>query len=494
MITKRHIMNKLSCFKLATFLILLSLLSCEQEEERPNIVFIMADDLGWADLPVYGNGFNEAPNITRLAAEGMRFDNAYAACPVCSPTRASIQSGQYPARIGVTDFITGHWRPYEEVTVPINKTQYLPLENITFAEKLQEAGYATGYFGKWHLGRGEFFPTNQGYDEQVVYDGGGFFNYGSRMDPPRDIPEGKVLSEALTDMSLSFIEQNREKPFLLFLSHYDVHVQLDAQQELIDKYLVRDKVDGYPGNAVYAAMIENIDNSVGRIVTRLSELGLSENTIVFFFSDNGGLVSRFDKIPLHAKSKLHIYEGDTMQYIATSNAPLRAEKGTVYEGGIREPLIIKWPGKVEAGSLNHSVITSVDFYPTILELAGILPDPTQKMDGESLFNIITNSIVNYVRPVFWHYPVYHHDVPASVVRYGDYKLIENLVNGSLELYDLSSDISESNNLAESMPEKALELHKLLKAWQQDVKAEFPEPNPNFDPGRRYEWGKHPDRK
>ncbi len=494
MITKIHIMNKLSCLKIVAFLILLSLISCSQEKEPPNIVFILADDLGWADLPVYGNGFNEAPNITKLAAEGMRFDNAYAACPVCSPTRASIQSGQYPARIGVTDFITGHWRPYEEVIVPINKTQYLPLENITFAEKLQEAGYATGYFGKWHLGSGEFFPTNQGYDEQVVYDGGGFFNYGSRMSPPQEIPEGKVLSEALTDMGLSFIEQNKEKPFLLFLSHYDVHVQLDAQQELIDKYLAKEKSDTYPGNAVYAAMIENIDNSVGRIVKRLSELGLSENTIVFFFSDNGGLVSRFDKIPLHAKSKLYIYEGDTMQYIATSNLPLRAEKGTVYEGGIREPLIIKWPGKVQAGSLNHSVITSVDFYPTILELAGVLPDPTQKMDGGSLVNIITKSLENYDRPVFWHYPVYHHDVPASVVRNGDYKLIENLVNGSLELYDLSSDISESKDLAKSMPDKALELYKLLKAWQQDVKAEFPEPNPNFDPLRRYEWGKHPDRK
>ena len=487
-------MKKLDSLKIVTFLIIISLFSCKQEKERPNIVFIMADDLGWADLPVYGNGFNEAPNITKLAAEGMRFDNAYAACPVCSPTRASIQSGQYPARIGVTDFITGHWRPYEEVIVPINKTQYLPLENITFAEKLQEAGYETGYFGKWHLGSGEFFPTNQGYDEQVVYDGGSFFNYGSRMSPPQEIPEGKVLSEALTDMSLSFIDKNKEKPFLLFLSHYDVHVQLDAQQELIDKYLVKENADAYPGNAVYAAMIENIDNSVGRIIERLSELGLSENTIVFFFSDNGGLVSRFDKIPLHAKSKLHIYEGDTMQYIATSNAPLRAEKGTVYEGGIREPLIIKWPGKVQAGSLNHSVISSVDFYPTFLELAGVLPDPIQKMDGESMANIITNSIENYNRPVFWHYPVYHHDVPASVVRNGDFKLVENLVNGSLELYDLSSDISESKNLAESMPDKTLELYKLLRDWQQDVKAEFPKPNPNFDPARRYEWGRHPDRK
>lgn len=482
------------------FLIVISLFiynGCSSPQEgndnTPNIVFILADDLGWADLPVYGNKFNEAPNITKLAEEGMRFDNAYAACPVCSPTRASIQSGQYPARVGVTDFITGHWRPYEEVIVPKNRTQYLPLENITFAEKLKEAGYATGYFGKWHLGWGEYIPTNQGYDEQVVYNGGGFFGYGPGMDPPKEFPEDKVLSEALTDLSISFIERNKDKPFLLFLAHYDVHVQLDARQALIDKYLAKEKVEGYPSNVVYAAMIEHVDNSVGRIEAKLEELGLAENTVVIFFSDNGGLVSRFDKVPLHAKSKLHIYEGDTMQYIASSNAPLRAEKGTVYEGGIREPFIVKWPGKVKEGSLNHSVVTSVDFYPTFLELAGVEPDPNQKLDGNSLVDIITNGKENYDRSVFWHYPVYHHDVPASVIRKGDFKLIENLVDGSLELYNLVNDIGETQNLASSMQEKTSELHDLLKAWQKDVKAEFPIPNPDFDPEKRYEWGRHPDR-
>ena len=462
-------------------------------DNPPNIVFILADDLGWADLPAYGNKFNEAPNITKLAQEGMKFDNAYAACPVCSPTRASIQSGQYPARVGITDFITGHWRPYEKVIVPKNRTQHLPLENITFAEKLKEAGYATGYFGKWHLGWGEHIPTNQGYDEQVVYNGGGFFGYGPRMDPPKEFPEEKVLSEALTDLSISFIERNKDKPFMLFLAHYDVHVQLDAQPELIDKYLSKEKVDGYPSNAVYAAMIEHVDNSVGRIEAKLEGLGLAENTVVIFFSDNGGLVSRFDKIPLHAKSKLHIYEGDTMQYIASSNAPLRAEKGTVYEGGIREPFIVKWPGKVANASLNQSLVTSVDFYPTFLELAGLTPDPNQILDGKSFVDLITKGQKNYDRPVFWHYPVYHHDVPASVIRKGDFKLIENLVVGSLELYNLADDISETQNLAASMQDKTSELYGLLKAWQKDVKAEFPIPNPDFDSEKRYEWGRHPDR-
>lgn len=457
----------------------------------PNIVFILADDLGWADLPVYGNKFNEAPHISKLAEEGMRFDNAYAACPVCSPTRASIQSGQYPARVGITDFIRGHWRPFEEVIVPINRTQYLPLENITFAEKLKEAGYSTAYYGKWHLGHNEYTPVNQGYDEQVVYNSGGFFGYGENMDPPQDFPDDKVLSEALTDLGISFIERNRDKPFFLFLAHYDVHVQLDAQQELIDKYLAKERAAGYTCNAVYAAMIENVDNSVGRVEASLEKLGLAKNTVVIFFSDNGGLVSRFDKIPLHAKTKLHIYEGDTMQYIATSNAPLSREKGTVYEGGIREPLIVKWPGKVKEGRLNHSVISSVDLYPTFLELAGIEPDPSQVLDGVSFLDIISTDKEDYERPVFWHYPVYHHDVPAGAVRKGDFKLIENLVDGSLELYDLSKDISESVNLAESMPGKVKELYDILKAWQKDVGAEFPVPNPEFDPARRYEWGRHP---
>ncbi len=467
-------------------------LSNEKDDSLPNFVFILADDLGWSDLPVYGNKFNEAPNITKLADEGMKFDNAYAACPVCSPTRASIQSGQYPARVGITDFITGHWRPYEETTVPINRTQYLSLENITFAEKLKEVGYANGFFGKWHLGWGDFIPTNQGYDEQVVYNGGGFFEFGSRTDPPTDFPEDKILSEALTDLSISFIERNKDKPFFLFLAHYDVHVQLDAQQELIDKYLAKEKVKGYPSNAVYAAMIENIDTSVGRVEAKLEELGLSEKTIVIFFSDNGGLESRFDKIPLLAKSKFHVYENDTLLYLATSNSPLRAEKGTVYEGGIREPLIIKWPGNVQKGSINHFVVTSVDFYPTFLELAGVATDPNQVLDGISLVDNLINSKESYERPIFWHYPVYHHDVPASVIRKGDFKLIENLVNSSLELYNLSEDLGETINLVRSKPEKASELYKLLQEWQQDVKAEFPVRNPNFDPLKRYEWAKHPD--
>jgi len=410
------------------------LIGCKQTRESseppgsPNIVFILADDLGWADLPAYGNTFNEAPHIDKLASEGVRFTNAYAACPVCSPTRASIQSGQYPARVGVIDFITGHWRPYEEVIVPKNRTQYLPEEIVTIGEALNDAGYATGYFGKWHLGNNpEHHPLSQGYDEANV--GQGYYNVS--FNPPRETNSPKRLSELLTDFGESFIENNKDNPFFLFIAHYDVHVQLDADQELIDKYLNKERKDNYPGNAVYAAMIEHLDRSVGRIVAKLEEAGLEENTIVIFYSDNGGLIGRFDKIPLLAKDKLSIYENNPLQYIASSNAPLRAEKGTVYEGGIREPLIVKWPARIKSGSVNEALVTSVDFYPTLLEIAGAEQPEGQVLDGKSLMPELLENKFDPERAIFWHYPVYHHDVPAGAVRKGDWKLIENQVSGKV---------------------------------------------------------------
>ena len=462
---------------------------------RPNIVFILADDMGWADLPDYGNLFNEAPNLTRMASEGIRFTDAYAACPVCSPTRASIMSGQYPARVGITDFITGHWRPYEEVTVPKNRTQYLPEEIITIGECMQEAGYTTGYFGKWHLGNDERHqPWNQGFETSNVYRGGGFFHYAEKMSTPLIREPGKVLSEALTDLSLDFIEASKDEPFFLFLAHYDVHVQLDADSMLIEKYLHKEKVDGYPCNAVYAAMVEHVDKSVGRILERLDSLGLSENTLVVFFSDNGGLTSRFDQIPLLAKSKQHIYEGDTLLYVATSNAPLRAEKGTIFEGGIREPLIVRWPRKIAKGQLSDAIISSVDFYPTFAELAGINLPLSQKYDGISLVRLMEGAEADPDRAIFWHYPVYHHDEPVSAVRKGKWKLIHNLVNDRRYLYNLETDIGESIDLCQSEQEITDELYDILEAWRQDCGAELPVPNPGFIPENRYEWGKHPDRK
>jgi arylsulfatase A len=460
---------------------------------RPNIVFILADDMGWSDLPVYGNLFNEAPNLTKMAKNGMRFTNAYAACPVCSPTRASIMSGQYPARVGITDFITGHWRPYEEVIVPKNRTQYLPLEIYTLGEAMRDAGYATGYFGKWHLGGTEYYPKNQGFDVSNVYQGGGYFDFADRMEVPMDISQGIYLSEALTDLGLDFIEKHGENPFFLYLAHYDVHVQLDADSLLLEKYLQKEKVEGYPCNAVYAAMVEHVDNSVGRVLDKLDELGLTENTLVVYFSDNGGLVSRFDKIPLLADSKQYIYEGDTLLYVASSNKPLRAEKGTVYEGGIREPMIVQWPGKIAGGQVSDAIISSVDFFPTFAELAGVDLPATQVFDGESMLDILAGGAYERDRAIFWHYPVYHHDFPASAIRKGDWKLIHYLHNDTRFLYNLADDIGERTDLSRQHPEKRDELFQLLQAWRGEVKAELPVPNPDFDPERRYQWGRHPDR-
>ena len=470
---------------------------------RPNIVVILADDLGWADLPVYGNRFNEAPNLTRLAEEGMRFTDAYAAGAVCSPTRASLMSGQYPARVGIIDFIPGHWRPYEKVLPPKNRTQHLPAEVVTVAETLKTAGYATAMFGKWHLGhRKEHHPLNQGFDEANV--GQGFFNV--RFDPPRQDSADKIMAERLADFGIDFIERQQQagKPFFLFLSHWDVHVRFDAEQPRIDKYLQKPKVAGYPCHAVYAAMIEQLDHSVGRVVQRIDELGLREKTLVVFFSDNGGQIvnDAYPGTEMHGTpggrmgllmpSKRSIYEGSPLAYIATSNAPLRGEKGTLYEGGIREPLIVRWPGTVRAGSVCSTPVTSVDFYPTFLELAGVSKPAGHVLDGQSLMPALRDEPTDSERALFWHYPVYHHDVPASAVRKGSWKLIENLETGGATLYHLDSDLNETVDLAGVFPDKARQLRALLRQWQGDVGAECPLPNPDFDPSRRHEWATHPD--
>ncbi len=493
-------MSKLH-FNIPTVLCLafFSFVSCSQTEEnplsgsRPNIIFILADDLGWADLPVYGNPFNEAPNITQMAEQGIRFTDAYAACPVCSPTRASIMSGQYPARVGIIDFITGHWRPYEEVTVPINRSQHLPLEVYTLGEAMQDAGYHTGYFGKWHLGGGEFLPQYQGFDCSNVYQGGGFFDYAGRMSTPMELEPGKVLSEMLTDLSIDFIEEQAENPFFLFLAHFDVHVQLDADTTLIQKYLEKEKAENYPCNAVYAAMVEHVDNSVGRILQKVEELGLADHTMVVFFSDNGGLISRFDEVPLIHQSKQHIYEGDPLLYVASSNAPLRAEKGTLYEGGIREPMIVWWPGSISRGEVNNAIVSSVDLLPTFADLAGVqLPDE-QVFDGISLVDILEGELPDPDRDIYWHYPVYHHEVPASAIRKGKWKLVHNLVEDTRALYNLEEDIGETKDLADVHPDVVSELSALLQSWRTECNARLPVPNPDFDPARRHEWGRHPDR-
>lgn len=474
--------------------ILISFTSCNSDKEKiktskPNIVFIMADDLGLKDLPVYGNQFNESPNISKLASQGLVFSNAYAA-PVCSPTRASIQSGQYPSRVGIFDFIPGHWRPFEEVTVPHNKYQSLPSKIFTIGEALQTAGYKTGYFGKWHLGSIENHPNKNGYDESYIYSGGGFYH--PKFAPEYKSAKNKRLSDVLTDMSTDFIRSNKNEPFFLFLSHYDVHVQLDADQHIINKFLNKEKTENYPCNAVYSAMIEHLDESVGAIMKSIEREGLYENTIFIFYSDNGGVDNRYDNIPLIADRSLHNYpESHPLRFVATSNTPLRSGKGTLYEGGIRVPLIVRWPDKIKKKSKTEAIVSCVDFYPTFMDIAqGKLPE-NQIMDGISMYKTITENTYNKEREVFTHYPVYHHEQPMSSLRKGDWKIIQNLVTSEFSLFNLKYDVSEMTDLKFTHPKKLNSMKLLLQKWQDDTGAEMPIKNSKFDQSRRYEWAKNP---
>ncbi|MDI6448061.1 sulfatase-like hydrolase/transferase [Anaerobaca lacustris] len=429
---------------------------------RPNIVFILLDDMGWSDLACYGNTFHETPNIDHLARQGMRFTDAYAACPVCSPTRASIMAGQYPARVGVTDFIPGHWRPYETLRVPTNRTQYLPLEIVTIAESLQAAGYATGHVGKWHLGGADHGPQVQGFD---------FVRLGGQNRTDKQVT-------TFTDSAIEFIETHSDGPFFLHLSHHTVHIPLEAPQDLVEKYENKPKPATGVNNPVYAAMIEHVDTNVGRVLARLDELNLSNDTIVIFFSDNGGL------------RQMYTGEGP----IVTTNAPLRDEKGALYEGGIRVPLIVRWPGVVRPRRVCRTPVTSVDFYPTLLEIAGAERPAGQVLDGRSLLPLLQQTGRFEDRALYWHYPHYHHSTPAGAIRQGDWKLIESFENSNSQLYNLRDDIAEQTDLSAKFPRKALELQTKLALWRRSVGAAMPQINPDFDPTRREEWGRHPDRR
>ena len=449
--------------------------SAQAAERPPNIVLILVDDMGWADPSCYGNTFNETPNMDRLASQGMRFTSAYAACPVCSPTRASIMSGQYPARLGVTDFITGHWRPHARLRVPINRTQFLPLEVETVAETLKSAGYATAHYGKWHLGNREHFPDKQGFDDSVVTSGWGHF--GNKSDPDIGLGEDDYLSETLTGKAIAFMEANRARPFFIHLAHFGVHIPLEAREVLVAKYEAKAKE--HPGfiHPVYAAMVEHIDQSVGSIMDALDRLELADDTLLVLFSDNGGLHTRFDGVG---------------REIVSTNAPLRAEKGTLYEGGIRVPLIVRWPGKTAAGTECDVPVSSVDLYPTFAAAAGAaLPD--RAFDGLSLAPLLEGKAAPDREAIYWHYPHYHHSEPASAMRKGDWKVIEYHEDGRLELFNLARDPGELHDLSTPFAEDALALRDELAAWRESVDAAMPEVNPEFDAEKAHIWGKHPSR-
>jgi uncharacterized sulfatase len=432
------------------------------------------DDLGYTDLGVYGNRFHETPNIDRLAQEGMRFTAAYSASPVCSPARASILTGQYPARWGLNDFIPGHWRPFEKLVVPVNRRQYLPLEAVTFAEALEPAGYTSGAFGKWHLGARDFYPDQQGFDRMLIHQGS---HFGFKTTPPRKFPSDAYLTEVLTDEAVEFITVNKEQPFCLYLMHFAVHIPLLARTELIEKYRKKSKPTTGVNHPIYAAMVEHVDNSVGRILDTLENLDLDRRTVVIFFSDNGGLRRHFKNVGP----------------IVSSNAPLRAEKGTLYEGGIRVPLIVRWAGVVGAGSIEATPVSSIDLYPTILEIAGASQASRPAVDGESLLPLLKQEGSLQRDTLYWHYPAYHHSRPAGAIRRGRWKLMEFFDDGALELYDLEQDIGESTNLAQQKPELARSLQADLSRWRSLVNADMPDRNRNYDPKQAKKWGGRPTR-
>jgi arylsulfatase A-like enzyme len=426
---------------------------------RPNVVFILADDLGWAELGCYGNRFNETPHLDAMARDGMRFTQAYAAAPVCSPYRVSLMTGQYPARVGITDYL----RP--------DDPKHLPREQVTLAERFQQAGYVTGMIGKWHLtgyehhGAEEVQPREQGFAEVICSErrgiaGGSYFHpYHFNPDiQPR--LENEFLVDRMNLEAVEFIRRNRERPFFLYLSHYAVHTRLVGRPDLVAKYEARPgagKGNNAPRNNPHlAAQLESIDTGVGMILDELAAAGLDRRTLVIFTSDNGG------------------------EARVTSNAPLRGGKSMLYEGGIREPLLVRLPGVVPPGTVSETPVSSIDFYPTLLEVAHVGPDPRQLLDGLSFLPVLKDPHAELPRETFyWHYPLekphFLGGRSAGALRHGDWKLIEFFDTGEVELYNLAADPSEEKNLAQSQAERLVSLRAELEAWRKRVGAEVPEP-------------------
>ncbi len=467
---------------------------------KPNFVFFLVDDLGYTDLGCYGSSFYETPNIDRLAAQAMKFTSAYAACPVCSPTRASILTGKYPARLNLTDWIPGLQSidaPGSRKLIPPQFNQQLVLAELTIAEVLAQAGYATASIGKWHLGDKPYYPEHQGFDINIAGNHRGqppsyFYPYRRRNQKLENLAGGKkgeYLTDRLTDEALKFIEKNRNRPFFLYLSHYAVHKPIQSKKVLTAKYkqkaaklpspdrprfvqddnVVTRQIQDYPP---YAGMVESVDDSVGRVIKRLAGLGLTENTIVIFMSDNGGLSTQIGTI---AKPRA------TAGLVPTANLPLREGKGWLYEGGIREPMIIKWPGITRPGSTCDEPVTSTDFYPTMLQMAGLPLIPDQHADGVSIIPLLKGEQSLVREAIYWHYPHYHPSGhrPAGALRLADYKLIEWYEDNRVELYNLKDDIAEQHDLADQMPEKAASLQQMLHNWLKSVNAKMPGPNPRY---------------
>ena len=461
---------------------------------QPNIIFILIDDLGWRDLTCYGSEFYETPNLDRLAAEGMIFSDAYAACPVCSPTRASILTGKYPATVGVTDWIDWGKRthPARGKLIDVPYIDHLTLDETSLASALNEGGYNTWHVGKWHLGGEAYYPQNHGFDVNVggcVW-GSPANGYFSPYDIPgfENGPEGEYLTDRLTNEAIRLIENNDGKPFFLNLWYYTVHTPIQAKAEYIEKFESKAKQIGvdqiepfeigepFPAehkqhlnvtrrilqsDPVYAAMVYALDENIGRMLETLERTGQAENTIVIFTSDNGGLA--------------------TAEGSPTCNAPLSEGKGWMYEGGTREPLIFRWPGVVEPGSTCDVPVTSPDFYPTLLEIAGLPLKQEQHVDGVSLLPLLKGAQSLEREAIFWHYPHYGNQggTPGSSIRVGDFKLIHFFEDDRAELYNLRKDLSEDHDLTEEMPVLVKKMKTQLADWRAGVEAKIPQPNPEY---------------
>ncbi len=436
--------------------------------ERPNIILILADDLGWTDVACMGSGFYETPNVDRLAADGVTLKSFYV-CQNCAPTRAALISGQYAPRTGIYSVGTlarGQNRDRKMVP-PENQTQ-LPLEKITLPQALHDAGYVTGMFGKWHLGNDkEHHPSARGFDE-AVQSNGRHFNFQTNPHV-RDAKPGEYLADFLTDLAVDFIGRHREERFFLYVPHFAVHSPIQAKEELIERYRDRPPVGGHY-HATYAAMIQSVDESVGRIVAAVDEAGIGEETLIIFASDNGGVGGY--RVPGTDETKG-----------TTDNAPLRGGKGMLYEGGVRVPFIARWTGTIPAGTSTAQPAVHVDLYPTFLELAGAERPADYVLDGESIAAVLTAPTESIDHgPIYWHFPGYlesyiKEDIwrttPVSVIRDGDWKLLEFFEDGRLELYNLAEDLSETNDVGDANPEIVNRLHAQLQEWRDATGALIP---------------------
>lgn len=463
-----------------SLVILLSFLSQASNPEKPNIVFLLADDLGWTGTASFGSDFYETPNLDQLASEGTSFTNAYAACTVCSPTRASILTGMYPAKLRLTDFIAGQNRPYARMQIP-EWTKGLKPELTTMAEAMKGGGYRTIHIGKWHLGfphQNEQGPLTHGFDVSHEKPEGtrGYF---ISNDTARSLKlKSNYSTDYLTDKAVEEIEQTKDAPFFMYFAYHTPHTPIQGREDLVEYFKSKVDPEAIHNNPTYAAMVMSLDMSVGRIVESLEKKGLRENTIIIFTSDNGGLTQRYGK-----------------RDFFTENIPLRRGKGSAYEGGVRVPAIVSWPGVIGEGTRCHTPIMSIDYYPTLLDATGIdgIASHNKDLDGRSLLKVFNEPKQKIRRKLFWHYPHYHAggDGPYSAVRFGKWRLIEFHETGNVELYDLSKDIGETYDRSNFNLKTRDQLKAALKKWRNSIGAQMPNKNPDFDPQREYEVVRKP---